>query len=87
VANTLVTPVGRINNTSATPLALGTAYDTKYATYLKLFSGEMFKAYESSTIAKGTVQSRTLKNGKAMQVHLHRPYDGILSRARNSYPG
>jgi hypothetical protein len=67
VANTLVTPVGRINNTSATPLALGTAYDTKYATYLKLFSGEMFKAYESSTIAKGTVQSRTLKNGKAMQ--------------------
>ena len=27
----------------------------------------MFKAYESATIAKGTVQSRTLKNGKAMQ--------------------
>jgi hypothetical protein len=67
VANTLVTPVGRVNNASATPLALGTAYDTKYATYLKLFSGEMFKAYESATIAKGTVQSRTLKNGKAMQ--------------------
>ena len=67
MANTLVTSVGSINNTSATPLALGTAYDTKYATYLKLFSGEMFKAYESSTIAKGTVQSRTLKNGKAMQ--------------------
>ena len=66
-ANTLVTPVGRINNTSSTPLALGTAYDTKYATYLKLFSGEMFKAYEGATIAKGTVQSRTLKNGKAMQ--------------------
>ena len=67
MANTLVTSVGTINNTSATPLALGTAYDTKYATYLKLFSGEMFKAYESATIAKGTVQSRTLKNGKAMQ--------------------
>ena len=67
MANTLVTPVGRINNTSSTPLALGTAYDTKYATYLKLFSGEMFKAYEGATIAKGTVQSRTLKNGKAMQ--------------------
>jgi hypothetical protein len=43
------------------------AYDTKYATYLKLFSGELFKAYESATIAKGTVQSRTLKNGKSMQ--------------------
>jgi hypothetical protein len=27
----------------------------------------MFKAYESATIAKGTVQSRTLRNGKAMQ--------------------
>ena len=67
MANTSVTPVGRINNTSSTPLALGTAYDTKYATYLKLFSGEMFKAYEGATIAKGTVQSRTLKNGKAMQ--------------------
>ena len=67
MANTLVTSVGTINQTSSTPLALGTAYDTKYATYLKLFSGEMFKAYESATIAKGTVQSRTLKNGKAMQ--------------------
>ena len=67
MANSIVTSVGTINNTSATPLALGTAYDTKYATYLKLFSGEMFKAYESATIAKGTVQSRTLKNGKAMQ--------------------
>jgi len=43
------------------------AYDSKYALGLKLFSGEMFKAYESATIAKGTVQSRTLKNGKAMQ--------------------
>ena len=67
MANTLITSVGTINQTSSTPLALGTAYDTKYATYLKLFSGEMFKAYESATIAKGTVQSRTLKNGKAMQ--------------------
>ena len=67
MANTTVTSIGRVNNTSATPLALGTAYDTKYATYLKLFSGEMFKAYESATIAKGTVQSRTLKNGKSMQ--------------------
>ena len=67
MANTLITSVGTINQTSSTPLALGTAYDTKYATYLKLFSGEMFKAYEAATIAKGTVQSRTLKNGKAMQ--------------------
>tara|TARA_Y100000356_G_C11250764_1_gene286927 strand:- start:12 stop:1136 length:1125 start_codon:yes stop_codon:yes gene_type:complete len=39
----------------------------KYATYLKLFSGEMFKAYEAACIAKGTVQNRTLRNGKSMQ--------------------
>jgi hypothetical protein len=45
----------------------GADYDSKYATYLKLFSGEMFKAYESSCIAKGTVQNRTLKNGRSMQ--------------------
>jgi len=42
-------------------------YDAKYATYLKLFTGEMFKAYESACIAKGTVQNRTLRNGKAAQ--------------------
>ena len=67
MANTLVSSVGSINNTSSTPLALGTAYDTKYATYLKLFSGELFKAYESATVAKGTVQNRQLKNGKSLQ--------------------
>ena len=43
------------------------AYDAKYATYLKLFTGEMIKAYESATIAKGTVQNRQLRNGKAAQ--------------------
>ena len=43
------------------------AYDAKYATYLKIFTGEMFKAYESACIAKGTVQNRTLTNGKAAQ--------------------
>ena len=63
----LVSSIGTINNTGSTPLALGTAYDTKYATYLKLFSGELFKAYESATVAKGTVQNRQLKNGKSLQ--------------------
>ena len=67
MASTLVSSIGTINNTSSTPLALATAYDTKYATYLKLFSGELFKAYESATIAKGTVQNRQLKNGKSLQ--------------------
>ena len=43
------------------------AYDSKYGTYLKLFSGELFKAYESATVARDTVQRRTLKNGKRLQ--------------------
>ena len=34
---------------------------------MKLFSGELFKAYESATVARDTVQKRTLKNGKSMQ--------------------
>lgn len=67
MANTIATSIGTLNNTGSTPLALGTNYDTKYATYLKLFSGELFKAYESATIAKGTVQTRQLKNGKSLQ--------------------
>jgi hypothetical protein len=66
VANTNQTVLGAINK-AVSNTAGGQAYDTKYGTYLKLFSGELFKAYEASTIAKGTVQSRTLKNGKSMQ--------------------
>ena len=66
--NTTITAAGNINKTPGLGLTQGGAdYDSKYATYLKLFSGEMFKAYESSCIAKGTVQNRTLKNGKSMQ--------------------
>ena len=42
-------------------------YADKYGTYLKLFSGELFKAYESATIARDTIQRRTLKNGKSLQ--------------------
>ena len=86
MANTVISSIGTVNNTSSTPLALGTAYDTKYATYLKLFSGELFKAYESATIAKGTVQTRQLKNGKSlqfiftgrMQAAYHTPGEPIL---------
>ena len=39
----------------------------KYATYLKLFSGELFKAYQNATIARDLVTRRTLRNGKSMQ--------------------
>ena len=66
MADSIQTVIGTLNK--AVPSTSGAyAYDTKYATYLKLFSGELFKAYESATMAKGTVQSRTLKNGKSMQ--------------------
>lgn len=69
MANTTLTPQGSINLNPAT-IALtqgGADYNNKYATYLKLFSGEMIKAYESQTIAKGTVQNRVLRNGKSLQ--------------------
>ena len=53
-----ITATGNINKTPGLGLTQGGAdYDAKYATYLKLFSGEMIKAYESACIAKGTVQS------------------------------
>ena len=70
------TAIGNINKTPGLGLTswdsagAGTGtqdYDSKYATYLKLFSGEMIKAYESECIAKGTVQTRTLRNGKSLQ--------------------
>ena len=62
------TATGNINKTPGLGLTDNlTDYDAKYATYLKLFSGEMIKAYESACIAKGTVQNRTLRNGKSMQ--------------------
>ena len=77
MANATTTPFGSLNSNPST-LALSTSLTNgqgyndgsttgKYATYLKLFSGEVFKAYESSCIAKGTVQNRTLTNGKSMQ--------------------
>lgn len=69
MANSVITPIGSINqNPSTIGLTQGGAnYDAKYATYLKLFSGEMIKAYESACIAKGTVQTRTLRSGKSLQ--------------------
>ncbi|OUV34727.1 MAG: T7 capsid protein [bacterium TMED88] len=66
--NATITAVGNLNKTPGLGLTQGGSdYDSKYATYLKLFSGEMFKAYESACIAKGTVQNRTLTSGRSMQ--------------------
>jgi hypothetical protein len=70
--NSTPTPIGSINSNPQLGLSQGYpdgsgAAGDKYALYLKLFSGEMFKAYESACIAKGTVQNRTLRNGKSLQ--------------------
>ena len=70
--NSTPTPLGSINSNPQLGLSQGYpdgsgSVGDKYALYLKLFSGEMFKAYESACIAKGTVQNRTLRNGKSMQ--------------------
>ena len=71
MADTVITPGGSLNSVPST-IALSQGYNDgsttgKYATYLKLFSGEMIKAYESACIAKDTVQNRTLRNGKSLQ--------------------
>ena len=85
--NATITAVGNINKTPGLGLTQGgTDYNNKYATYLKLFSGEMFKAYESACIAKGTVQNRTLTSGRSMQfiftgrmeAEYHQPGEPIL---------
>ena len=64
MANATQTALGRIN------LSTGTGYDgatDKYALYLKLFSGELFKGFQHNTIARDLVTKRTLKSGKSLQ--------------------
>ena len=85
MANATQSVLGALNKSVANT-AGNQDYDTKYKTYLKLFSGELFKAYESATIARDTVQRRTLKNGKSlqfiftgrMQAAYHTPGEPIL---------
>ena len=66
MANSNQTVLGAINK-AVSSTSGANAYDTKYGTYLKLFSGELFKAYEAACVARETVMRRTLKNGKSMQ--------------------
>ena len=85
MANATQSVLGALNK-AVSNTAGSVAYDTKYATYLKLFSGELFKAYECATIARDTVQRRTLKNGRSlqfiftgrMQAAYHTPGEPIL---------
>ena len=85
MANATQSVLGALNK-AVSNTAGSQDYSTKYGTYLKLFSGELFKAYESATIARDTVQRRTLKNGKSlqfiftgrMQAAYHTPGEPIL---------
>ena len=64
MANANQVALGRSN------LSTGTGYggaNDKYALYLKLFSGEMFKGFQHETIARDLVTKRTLTNGKSLQ--------------------
>ncbi len=42
-------------------------YDTRYATALKLFSGEVYNAFNSASIFKGLVKNYDLRGGKSKQ--------------------
>ena len=64
------------------------------ALYLKLFSGEMFKGFQTNTIARDLVMKRTLKNGKSLQfiytgrtkAEYHTPGNSILGNSDGAPP-
>ena len=64
------------------------------ALYLKLFSGEMFKGFQHSSIARDLVMKRTLKNGKSLQfiytgrtkAEYHTPGNAILGNDDGAPP-
>ena len=52
-----------VNNSNIT----GADYNTKYATAVKVFSGEVFNAFNSASIFKGLVRSYDMRGQKAKQ--------------------
>ena len=91
MANANQVAIGRSN------LSTGTGYDganDKYALYLQLFSGEMFKGFQHETIARDLVTKRTLKNGKSLQFiytgrmtsEFHTPGTPILGNSDKTPP-
>ena len=64
------------------------------ALYLKLFSGEMFKGFQHSTIARDLIMKRTLTNGKSLQfiytgrttAEYHTPGNAILGNSDGAPP-
>ena len=91
MANANQVALGRSN------LSTGTGYGgatDKYALYLKLFSGEMFKGFQHETIARDLVTKRTLRNGKSLQFvdtgrmssSFHQPGTPILGNSDKAPP-
>ena len=64
------------------------------ALFLKLFSGEMFKGFQTNTIARDLIMKRTLKNGKSLQFiytgrtksEFHTPGNSILGNSDGAPP-
>ena len=75
------------------PGALNGGTDPR-ALLLKLFSGEMFKAFQREQIARDMIQKRTLKNGKSLQfiftgrttAEYHTPGNSILGNSDGAPP-
>ena len=59
-----ITNLARPNSVNG---ATSNAFDDKYATALKLFSGEVFNAFNSASIFKGLVRNYTLRGGSSKQ--------------------
>tara|TARA_S200002703_G_C3773042_1_gene237963 strand:+ start:37 stop:1023 length:987 start_codon:yes stop_codon:yes gene_type:complete len=62
-----MTNINSISRPNAVNGSQSNAYADKYATALKLFSGEVFTAFNNASIAKGLVRSYSLRGGKSKQ--------------------
>lgn len=62
-----MTNMANITRPSAVNGNQGNTYATKYATALKLFSGEVFTAFNNASIFKGLVRGYTLRGAKSKQ--------------------
>jgi hypothetical protein len=83
-----------VNPSQLTQLGQANLAGDKRALYLKLFSGEMFKGFQHSTIARDLIMKRTLKNGKSLQFiytgrtksEFHTPGNSILGDSNGAPP-
>jgi len=62
-----MTNIANISRPNAVNGSQSNAYADKYSTALKLFSGEVFTAFNNASIFKGLVRSYTLRGGKSKQ--------------------